>query len=61
MKVLWAVKIGKPDWCEEVLTEVESAIPEVMALAKINGYNRFRIATYNDIPEYPDFVKTIKV
>ena len=65
MLVLWAVKIGEPDYFENVIfeseTNNETDIKNAMKQAKLNGYDRFRIARYSDIPDKPDFVKTIRI
>ena len=61
MKVLWAVKIGEPDYMEEVITEDQSKIESAKKQAEQNGYNRFRIAIYSDIPEKPDFVRSLNI
>lgn len=59
MKILWAVKIGDPDYMEVVITEEETKIPQAQEWAKKNGYDRFRIAEIDN--EKPDFKKTISI
>lgn len=58
MKILWAVKIGEPNWAEEVITEDESQIEQAKTWAEQNGYDRFRIANI-DINTKPDFIGAI--
>lgn len=53
-KVLFAVKIGKPDWAEEVITENESQFEEAKRWAEANGFDRFRIAII-DMSKKPKF------
>lgn len=43
--VLWAVKIGEPDWCEVIITNKAERIDKAKEWAANNGYNRFRLAT----------------
>ncbi len=57
MKVLFAVRKGDEDWQEQLITEVESRIYAASAWAFANGFNRLRIATFDD--KAPDFTKTI--
>lgn len=55
MKILWATKIGEPDWKEDLITEVEADIPAASEWAKANGFDRLRIAEVGDEPEMPEF------
>jgi hypothetical protein len=57
MKILWAVKIGDPDYLEQVITEDEKKIDAAKQWATNNGFDRFRIAEIDS--EKPDFVGTI--
>ena len=57
-QVLWAVKIGEPNWAEQMITNDASKIEEAKAWAEKKGFDRFRIANIDD--EKPDFTKTIK-
>ncbi len=59
MKVLYAVKKGEPDYMEQLITDCEKQIPEAKKWAEQNGFDRFRIATYSDNPEPPDFAGTV--
>lgn len=43
---LYAVRKGDPDWAEVLITEVEERIPDARKWAESNGYDRFRIATF---------------
>lgn len=56
--LLWAVKIGKPDWDESVITENRSKKELAKKWAIANGFNRFRETEIDDNP--PDFVSTLK-
>jgi hypothetical protein len=58
MKVLFAVKVGDPDWKEQLITEVESRIDGAKTWAEANGFDRCRVATIDESP--PDFTKTVK-
>jgi len=60
-KVLYAVQKGEPDYMEQIITEHEDRIPEARKWAEENGFDRFRIATYSDVPEMPDFAAAINV
>ena len=53
-KVLWATKIGAPDYDEQLITEVEARIPDASAWAKANGFDRLRVATI-DLSVPPQF------
>ena len=62
MKVLWAVKKGAPDWQEDIITQhADVYLEEAKRWAIDQGYDRFRLAIYDDIPEKPDFTKTINL
>lgn len=60
MKVLYAVKKGEPDWAEQIITEYEDRIVAARKWASENGFDRFRIATYSDELEFPDFAGTVR-
>jgi len=60
VKILWATKIGNPDWQEELITEFEVKIPFAKIWAKNNGYDRLRVSEI-DLRDKPDFGKTINV
>lgn len=53
VKVLFAVKIGEPDWAEQLVTEVEDRIPQAEKWAVANGFDRLRVAVIDD--GMPDF------
>jgi DNA repair protein RadC len=55
-KVLFAVKIGEPDWAEQLITENESRIEEAKKWAEQNGFDRFRVAEI-DMSKKPKFAK----
>ena len=59
MKILWAVKIGDPDYDEQVITEREDQIAAATEWARAQGFDRFRVMDASDEPEQPDFVTTI--
>lgn len=52
-KVLFAVKIGEPDWAEQLVTEVEDHIHLAAEWAVANGFDRLRVAVIDD--GMPDF------
>jgi hypothetical protein len=56
IKILFAVKVGEPDYAEQLITEVESRIPAASAWAKLNGFDRLRVAV---IEGTPDFTKVL--
>lgn len=64
--VLWGVKIGDPDYLEEVLYKCKGYVnnEELIAHAKVwaknNGYDRLRISVI-DLAIKPDFVKSITI
>ena len=58
-QVLWAVKIGEPDWREEVITARADQFKSAKAWAIKNGFDRFRVAKI-DMGVKPDFVSTIR-
>lgn len=60
MKILFAVKIGEPDWKEQLITEVESRIPEAKKWAEKAGFDRLRVAEIKD-GHLPDFKKVVAV
>ena len=57
-KVLFATKIGEPDYMEDLITEKEDRIEAAKAWAKKNGYDRFREANI-DLSTKPNFTKTL--
>lgn len=59
-KILWAVKIGDPDYMEQIITTNESQFKEARAWAESNGFDRFRVAEI-DLATPPDFTKTINL
>lgn len=58
--VMWGVKKGDPDWMETILSTQPERFEEVKAMARRDGWGRFRVATIN-LTEPPDFAKTVKV
>lgn len=58
MKVLWATKIGEPDYMEQCITE-QAADPQKLEAAtewaKAQGFDRFRVSEFSDEPEPPEF------
>lgn len=56
-KILFAVKVGEPDYAEQLITEVESRIPAASEWAKSPGFDRLRVAEIADGP--PDFRKVL--
>jgi len=58
-RVLWAVKIGEPDWKEEVITNKHEQFENAKIWLSENGYDRIREAVI-DLNVKPNFTKTIK-
>lgn len=58
--ILWAVKIGDPDWAEQVITQRSYKIEEAKQWATENGFDRFRVSTL-DMTEKPDFSSTLNL
>lgn len=57
-KALFAVRVGQPDYMEDLITDKEELIEQAKEWALKNGFDRPRIAVINlDTP--PDFTKTI--
>jgi hypothetical protein len=56
-KILWATKVGQPDWDEQLITQHEDQIEAAEKWAIANGFDRLRVAVIDDTP--PDFVGTI--
>lgn len=59
MKILYAVKIGSPDYMEELITDREERIEKAKVWAKENGFDRLRVTEIN-LGDKPDFINTIK-
>jgi hypothetical protein len=60
MKILWAVKIGSPDWEEQIITENEKDIEPAKKWALSNGFNRLRESDI-DLRDKPNFINTINL
>jgi hypothetical protein len=58
MTVLFAVKQGDPDYMETLITDKPEHIDKAKEWAKLNGFNRFRIAEI-DLKISPNFAKTV--
>ena len=56
-QILWACKVGSPDWDEQVITTQSNKFEEAKKWATANGFDRFRIANTDESP--PDFKGTI--
>ena len=56
--LLWATPIGKPDYCEALITNDVTRIPAAKLWAEANGFDRFRISTL-DLDVAPDFTKVV--
>ena len=56
--VLYATKIGKPDWYEEIITDKKERIEQATAWALNNGFDRLRLAKIN-LSTAPDFTEAI--
>jgi len=59
-KILFAVRIGEPDYMEELITEQSDKIEEASAWARANGFDRLRVAVV-DLGAKPDFVGAVRV
>lgn len=59
--ILWGVKIGEPNYMEEVITtQTDLAIIEkAREWAIENGFDRLRVSGFNW--EMPDFISPIKI
>tara|TARA_R110002020_G_C15996605_1_gene749843 strand:- start:427 stop:630 length:204 start_codon:yes stop_codon:yes gene_type:complete len=55
--ILYGCKIGKEDWKEIILltTYEPKDIEKVKPLATKEGYDRFRVATFEFGKDFPDF------
>lgn len=58
MKILFATKIGEPDYMEQLITEDEAKIEPAKAWATKNGFDRLRVAEI-DLSQVPNFANTI--
>ena len=60
--VLWAVKIGTPDYLERVLfvndAPIDISNPKLIELAKQKGFHKLRTSVI-DITQKPNFINTI--
>jgi hypothetical protein len=56
--VMWGVKNGDPDWMETILSTQPERFEEVKAMARRDGWGRFRVARIN-LDKPPDFAKTV--
>ena len=56
--VLWATKIGEPDYNEQLITENPSQIEDAKKWALANGFDRLRVLTIDN--SKPDFTKGFK-
>jgi hypothetical protein len=57
-EILWATKIGEPDWNEQLITENSSQIENAKKWAVENGFDRIRVSTIDN--SKPDFTKGFK-
>ena len=59
--VLWATRIGAPDWQEEVITDTtdEQRLANAKQWALDNGFNRLR--TYELDNKVPNFAATVRL
>lgn len=56
--VLWATKVGEPDWAEQLITSGNAEkVAKARSWAEANGFDRLRVSTFNW--EKPDFVQAI--
>ncbi len=54
--ILWGVKVGEPNWAEQIITKQEDKIEDAKKWAEKNGFDRFRISKVK--LDKPDFTKT---
>lgn len=57
--MLWAVKIGEPDYVEQIITTAAERITAAREWAIANDFDRFRVAEYYD-NELPSLVMPCK-
>ena len=60
---IWATKIGKPEWAEDLIYGggkllTEKQIEDCKAWCKANGFDRIRIKTMN-MAQVPNFAATV--
>jgi hypothetical protein len=58
-RILWATKIGAPDWQEQLITENPDKIDAASEWALANGFDRLRVAEI-DLSQAPDFAGAIQ-
>ena len=58
MQILFAVRIGEPDWAEVLITEQSDKIGQASEWALANGFDRLRVADV-DLASPPDFTPTV--
>lgn len=56
-RILWATKVGAPEWQEQLITEQGDKIEAASAWAKANGFDRLRVSTFDG--RAPNFARTI--
>ena len=56
--LLWATPINEPEYMEVLITNNASLIPAARLWAEANGFDRFRISTF-DPSEAPNFENVI--
>lgn len=57
-RVLWGVRIGRPDWDEEILTTHAERIDDAKSWATAQGFDRFRVVDI-DLSRPPNFAATL--
>jgi len=57
-QVMWAVKIGDPDYMEQIISTNPAVFKDAKKWAIEHGFDRFRTATI-DLSKKPDFVGTL--
>ena len=58
-KILYGTRKDQPDWKEEIITVNEKHFQQAKLWARINGFDRFRVAII-DLRVAPDFTKCVK-
>ena len=55
--VLYGIRQGAEDWQEEIITTCRERETAARKWAEANGFDRFRVANYDDSP--PDFTNVL--
>ena len=58
--IVWATKIGEPDWKEDIISNNPDKVDQAIEWAKANGFDRIRVAKI-DMTQPIDFTKAINI